>query len=286
MTQRKRDRRRLGRTVGHLLRHVEELSSLKRDERGFVSLEVLLAVMQHSGGCPPNLTRDELEDFLRQHADRFEIEQDQVRARYGHSLPGYTPGDASIPPERLYHATSQRLLRSIQREGLRPMERRFVHLTSDADYARTIAMGVEGDPLILRVDAEQAERQGAHFWQANRHVWLTEGIAPEFLQVDAQALVGREARQRDERLARFLGDARAAERSRSLPWYHVCDACNAKWFAQQAHAPCPRCGRPHLSQEQRTPPWRGGERPPMRGPGRRPRASSPFGNRTNKGGAG
>jgi len=256
--RRKRELRQLVRTLCRLLRHEVEETSLKRDERGFVSLDELLLVTQQFGHCRSILTRDELEEFFRQQSDRFEIEQDQVRARYGHSLDGYTPGSAKTPPQRLYHATSQRVLRSIQGEGLRPMGRRLVHLTSDVDYARWISMGGDGDSLILRVDAQRAHRHGARFWQANRHVWLTEGIAPEFLQVDAEALVGRDADQWDKRLATFVGDALAVDRQRSLPWYHVCDACNAKWFAQQAHDECPRCGRRHQSRDQQSPPWRRG----------------------------
>jgi len=250
VSRRNRELRQLVRTLCRLLRHEVEQTSLKRDERGFVSLDELVLVTQQFGHCRPILTRDELEEFFRQQSDRFEIEQDQVRARYGHSLDRYTPGSAKTPPPRLYHATSQRLLRPIQGEGLRPMGRRLVHLTSDVDYARSISMGGDGDPLILRVDAEGAYRQGARFWQANRHVWLTEGIAPELLQVDAEALVGQDADRWDRRLAPFVGDALAVRRQRSLPWYHVCEACNAKWFAQQAQDECPRCGRPHQSQDQ------------------------------------
>ncbi len=256
MAKRKRELRRLLRTVCRLLRHEAEHASLKLDERGFVSLDELLHRMQQLGPCPTTFTYAELEESLHQQSDRFEIEQDQVRARYGHSLDGYSPGEAKTPPQRLYHGTYERLLRSIQSVGLRAMGRRFVHLTSDVDYARTIAMGVEGDPLILRVDAPGAYRCGARFWQANRHVWLTEGIAPEFLQVDAEALVGHDADEWDQRLAPFVGEGPATEHQQSPPWYHVCDACNAKWFAQRAQDECPRCGGPHQSQEQQSPPWR------------------------------
>jgi putative RNA 2'-phosphotransferase len=238
-----------------LLRHEVEQMSLKRDERGFVPLDELLPLIQQSGHCRPILSRDELEEYLRKQSDRFEIEQDQVRARYGHSLDGYTPGSANAPPPRLYHGTSQRLFLSIESAGLRPMGRLFVHLTSDVAYARTIAVGVEGDPLILRVDAERAHRLGARFYQANRHVWLTGAITPEFLQVDTEALVGQDADQRDKRLAAFFGESPAAELSLPLPWYHVCSVCNAKWFAQRAQDECPRCAQLHRSQEQQAPPW-------------------------------
>jgi hypothetical protein len=39
------------------------------------------------------------------------------------------------------------------------------------------------------------------------------------------------------------------------PWYFVCLACDAKWFAESSRARCPRCSDSNTSTEQITPPW-------------------------------
>jgi hypothetical protein len=40
-----------------------------------------------------------------------------------------------------------------------------------------------------------------------------------------------------------------------VPWYHVCDRCNAKWFDPLQSAHCPRCGARCRSRERINPPW-------------------------------
>ena len=41
------------------------------------------------------------------------------------------------------------------------------------------------------------------------------------------------------------------------PWYHVCVACNAKWFSQVRSQECPRCGLLVQATERLAVPWRG-----------------------------
>ena len=38
-------------------------------------------------------------------------------------------------------------------------------------------------------------------------------------------------------------------------WYFVCRRCNAKWFAKEANAGCPRCYLSARSTTQLVPPW-------------------------------
>ncbi len=40
-----------------------------------------------------------------------------------------------------------------------------------------------------------------------------------------------------------------------MRYYHLCSACNAKWFAKEPVKRCPRCDGGDLSVELREPPW-------------------------------
>lgn len=41
----------------------------------------------------------------------------------------------------------------------------------------------------------------------------------------------------------------------NTPWYHVCDRCDAKWFAGQQRMACPRCRRRSCAIDRLVPPW-------------------------------
>ena len=103
-----------------------------------------------------------------------------IRARYGHSFPVRRIGTAEPPPELLYHGTTDGKSATINRVGLQPMDRFFVHLTSNLDYAASVGT-TKGEAGILRVRARLAHEAGVPFYRANSHVWLTTEIPAEFL---------------------------------------------------------------------------------------------------------
>ena len=103
-----------------------------------------------------------------------------IRARYGHSFPVRHIGIAEHPPELLYHGTTDGTSVTINRVGLRPIDRFFVHLTSNLDYAASVGTA-KGEAGILRVRARLAHEAGVPFYRANSHVWLTTEIPAEFL---------------------------------------------------------------------------------------------------------
>ncbi|MBI3468412.1 MAG: RNA 2'-phosphotransferase [Planctomycetes bacterium] len=81
----------------------------------------------------------------------------------------------------LYHGTALERLPSIQQDGLRPMQRQQVHLTSNEKYAQTVAASTGDYPIVLSVQAGDAFRAGVAFHQASCHVWLTDAVPPQFI---------------------------------------------------------------------------------------------------------
>ena len=75
--------------------------------------------------------------IVRSDKVRFELKDDKIRALYGHSY--YYSSNlftkihktASKPPAILYHGTSPSAAKNIMSEGLRPINRQYVHLSTD-----------------------------------------------------------------------------------------------------------------------------------------------------------
>lgn len=257
MAQPGRSRERgLLRNICRLLRHHAEPAILTRDSRGFVLIEQLFRAIQQSSRADDSFSPAALQQLLSQQTDRFEVQGARVRARYGHSVRLVDVGLPSSPPATLYHGTSQEWREAIEQWGLRPMARSHVHLTSDLEYARSVARRAGQTPLIVRVDAERAHRQKVLFRQANRHVWLAGAIAPALLSFEVELIPPGVTDDIIQRLTQFASPTHSVRPVRSPErWYHVCKGCTAKWFAREARVACPRCGRVSRAGERRVPPW-------------------------------
>ena len=101
---------------------------------------------------------------------RFEIKGNLIRARYGHSI------DVRIDyeiyyPDTLYHGTSIDRLKSILRDGLKPMKRRFVHATTSVENALETGKR-HGKPVILRIDVDCLRKHGIPVYRATRDIYL------------------------------------------------------------------------------------------------------------------
>jgi putative RNA 2'-phosphotransferase len=114
---------------------------------------------------------------------RFECRDGRIRALYGHSVPGVRTGTTQPVPFILYHATDGHALGRILRDGLRPMGRHFVHLTSDRAYALAVGSHKFADWALLAVDVMAAIEAGCRFLRTNHHVWQTDSLHARFLRV-------------------------------------------------------------------------------------------------------
>lgn len=176
------DRDKLVRTIRFALRHNPAQFGLDLDEEGWAQLADLVIALRFD-----NYDWALLDETLLKAAiggsDRFEIRDGRIRATYGHSIElGKLPPIVSAPP-LLFHGTTEELLPTICREGLKPMGRRFVHLTSDREYALHVANAKNGQ-TILFVQAAVASLAGKAFRCASAHVWLTELVEIHFLATE------------------------------------------------------------------------------------------------------
>lgn len=156
------------------------------DSRGWASLPEVVEALRRIHWSLSNLSARQLADFAGGSASgRFETEAGQIRARYGHSVPGLAVADPETPPYDLFHGTTRGAMQSVRELGLRPMGRSHVHLTSDFAYAERVARAAGQDWIVLCVRASQAAGAGAVFRKASSHVWLADVILPSHIDEHA-----------------------------------------------------------------------------------------------------
>ena len=131
------------------------------------------------------ITREELDEVVARNDKRrfgFDETGERLRANQGHSVPidlGLVP---ATPPDVLFHGTNVAVLKRILDEGLRPMNRHHVHLSTAAESARRVGAR-RGRPVVLAVDSQLMAVEGITFYVTENAVWLTSAVAPRFLRL-------------------------------------------------------------------------------------------------------
>ena len=184
------DRRlvKLSKFLALILRHQPERFALELDEEGWARLPEVMEILRGL----PNFrwaTRADLmalvEGVAGDDTRRFQVEGKRIRARYGHSIAQPIRYEPCAPPPILYHPTSPDALEAIRREGLRPMERQYVHLAPDAETAIRVGARHDERPVVVTVRAAEARAAGVEFYRADEAVYLAKRVPVEFLEFPA-----------------------------------------------------------------------------------------------------
>ena len=197
-----KDLAKLSHILSYALRHNPLKYNLVLDKEGWTSIsELLIALSLHhhdhhrSNRWLRHIEKQNLEEMIaRSDKVRFEIKDDKIRALYGHSS-SFIPFAkiqkiASKPPDILYHGTSPTAAKNIMSEGLRAMNRQYVHLSTDRRTALQVGKRKmiskneeEHEPVIIAISAIEAYNTGIyHFYRASDSVWLSDYIHPNFMQ--------------------------------------------------------------------------------------------------------
>ena len=185
---------RLSKFLSFVLRHRPDSIGLALDPHGWANIDDLIGMGNAAG------TRFSREDLLHvvetSDKKRFSVSPDglRIRAAQGHSASVELGLPPQEPPEVLYHGTATRFVESILAEGLKPQDRRHVHLSLDEATAHRVGAR-HGKPVILRVEALRMHTKGFTFYLADNGVWLTDRVPPEFLVLSGTAAATTASRQ-------------------------------------------------------------------------------------------
>lgn len=168
--------------MSYALRHNPDKYGISLDEYGYTDLNQFLSAMNRVHHFQPALTEERIRQLMA-HADkeRFKIKNNRICALYGHSIPGIIKHPAATPPAVLYHGTARRFIPSIKKLGLLPMQRQYVHLSTNIKMAIQVGSRHDSHPVVLRIKAAQASADGIHFYLANDEVWLVDELPSKYI---------------------------------------------------------------------------------------------------------
>lgn len=172
----------ISRLLALILRHRPGSFGIVLDAEGYADLhEVLAAVRTRI----PTATLEDLVavvETLETDKRRYSIEDGEIRANYGHSIASRIEHQRAQAPAILWHGTHLAALERITSQGLLPMRRQYVHLTTSPDLAQRIGAR-HGTPRLIRVEAARAQADRIVFYRANESFWLADHVPPRYLDV-------------------------------------------------------------------------------------------------------
>jgi len=164
--------------MSYLLRHNPE--DLKMDRYGFVDLDEFLEKVNQRFHIDKELVCEIVEQSNRK---RFEIVRNMIRALYGHTIPVKLELEEDKVVNVLYHGTTPDAASKILKVGLKPMKRKWVHLSPTIEIATEIGLRRTRKPVILEIDAEAARKAGVKFYKAIDKVYICGNVAPTYIKI-------------------------------------------------------------------------------------------------------
>ena len=171
----------LSRYLSYILRHHPEAVGISLDEHGWANVEALIEGISEK---KKGFDREILEEIVRtDEKQRYSFSEDgtRIRANQGHSVLVDVNLEQKDPPEYLWHGTAEKSVSSIQKKGLLPMSRLYVHLSKNAKEAEKVGAR-HGKPVVYRIKSGKMAEDGYCFYQSANKVWQTKMVPIEYLE--------------------------------------------------------------------------------------------------------
>jgi len=173
---------RVSKYISYLLRHNPE--DLKMDNEGFVQLDELLSKVKTRY---PMADRKLLMSIVHESdKKRFEIVGGKMRALYGHTIDLNMNLREDEQVMVLYHGTTPQAVRDIMKTGLKPMRRRWAHLSPTKEIALEVGKRRTRTPAILEIDVSKARSNGIKFYKATEKVYLCQYVPAKYIRICAR----------------------------------------------------------------------------------------------------
>ena len=167
----------VSRYMSYLLRHDTE--NLEMDRHGFVDVDKLVEKLEKRFPIDKKIVFEIAE---RSDRKRFEIIGSKIRALYGHTIPVKLELEEDRVVKVLYHGTTPEAAHKIMRDGLKPMRRRWVHLSPTIEIAMEVGKRRTNNPVILRINVAAARKNGVRFYRATDKVYVCDAVLPRYLE--------------------------------------------------------------------------------------------------------
>ncbi len=179
-----KERVKLSKLLSFILRHNPAFLDISLDSEGFSDIGIgeLAARIRNLRGFGWVMPEDILRVVEMDEKGRFEVKDGRIRATYGHSVEVMPKYEKVNEAPRLFHGTTKKAWQRIKRNGLLPLGRKFVHLTTKLREALDVAKRHGKDLILLEVDGNSMIGDGLILWKASDAIYLAKKVPPKYLK--------------------------------------------------------------------------------------------------------
>ena len=171
----------LSKEISYALRHAPEKYGLCIDENGWANIDALISVLREQKRFE-SLSIDDIEKMIHDsEKERHQLQDGKIRALYGHSIKEKIVKNPAKPPDVLYHGTARKFIENIFAIGLISKDRQYVHLSKDVKTAIMVGKRRDDNPVVLKINAKQAWKNGILFYAGNESIWLADAIPSKYI---------------------------------------------------------------------------------------------------------
>jgi putative RNA 2'-phosphotransferase len=167
-----------------ILRHKPEEIGITLDEHGWADVHDLIRGVKKKYSDFGMYELIQIVDTDEKQRYSFNDDCALIRANQGHSIKVDVELKECEPPMLLYHGTARKYMESIDKNGLVPKTRLYVHLSKDVETAYKVGLRHakrDDDVVIYRVRALAMWNKGYKFYLSENGVWLTDSVPVGYL---------------------------------------------------------------------------------------------------------
>lgn len=163
-----------------VLRHKPDAVGIKLDTHGWAEVSAIVSAFSKMGAFTVAMLNEIVRDDEKKRYS-FSADGTKIRANQGHSVKVDVELKEAVPPEVLYHGTGRKYVESINKEGLLPRQRLYVHLSGDVETALKVGKR-HGESFVYKILAGKMVDAGYKFYLSENGVWLTKAVPVKFLR--------------------------------------------------------------------------------------------------------
>ena len=163
-----------------VLRHKPDAVGIKLDTHGWAEVSAIVSAFSKMGTFTVAMLNEIVRDDEKKRYS-FSADGTKIRANQGHSVKVDVELKEAVPPDVIYHGTGREYIESINKEGLLPRQRLYVHLSGDVETALKVGKR-HGEPFIYKILAGKMVDAGYKFYLSENGVWLTKAVPVKFLR--------------------------------------------------------------------------------------------------------
>lgn len=174
--------RKLSGTMIGILRHFPEQFDVEIDNKGWADLRELADAIKKRRTDFHWLREKHVRAIAEtDEKGRYQVEMKKVRATYAHTI---DVDLSDLPPadhDELFYPVTEEEAEIVLEQGLYPIDRNKVHLSGSVKKALEAGKIRTDNPVILRIDAAKALKDGVKILKAGKDVYIADEIDAQYL---------------------------------------------------------------------------------------------------------